>query len=251
VASFDRAIQMVALPALFLGSILDSVLFPLLSRCQEEHREKALDYVYRSQEVLLVATVPAAVVLCFMAPAATLLLLGRQWETTGTMAAILFLSFPFLSLTRLSDCVLRAFGDTRVIFWNKVVGATLALVGLWFGAYWGAWGAAVSCVAAKVAGAIFALVMTHRRVGLDTRRLVRTFLPAIRITLLLAAVFGALAALLLAFPRLSPALHLAALAIPGTLICGVFLLARADIAGTELEPLLRKAKAKLTGCNAR
>lgn len=245
VASFDRAIQMVALPALFFTSILDSVLFPILSRIQHRDASAAREYLYRSQEMLLAVTVLVGVFFFFAAPDAVMTLLGQKWELAGEVASILFLAFPLLCFSRLSDCVLRAFGDVQVILWNKMFGACFALGGLSVGVFWGWRGVAVGYVMSRLAASAFALITMCRRLNLDLRRLLQTGLVAVRVFILLSALMVCVVVVLDVFITRMPLFRLVVMTIVCVISCAGCLWLKPDIAGREIESLLQKAKFKL------
>src|SRR6185295_128820 len=76
---YGRAYQMMAMPAMFLGEVIDRILFPLMARSQRDVPRLALTY---SRGVSLIALImaPASALGVVLAPEIVRVVLGPGWD---------------------------------------------------------------------------------------------------------------------------------------------------------------------------
>jgi PST family polysaccharide transporter len=125
-------------PASGFGTILDSVLFPMMARVQTE--EKRLATAYRRGAALIALVVlPASAALVVLAPEVIHVLLGPRWTPVIVPFQILAAGMLFRTSSKLADALTRATGAVFRRAWRQVLYAALVLGGAWAGQHWG-WG---------------------------------------------------------------------------------------------------------------
>jgi O-antigen/teichoic acid export membrane protein len=144
---YGRAYQLMKMPAMFLGEVVDRIVFPLLARVQDDRASLQLAY---SRGMSLVATVmlPASAVGIVLAPDIVSLLLGPNWDSVVLPFQILMMGLIFRTGYKIADVLARATGMVYHRAWREGLFAVLIFVGAIAGTRWGAAGVAVGVVLA-------------------------------------------------------------------------------------------------------
>lgn len=145
--AYGRAYQLVAMPAMLIGQVLDRVLFPLFSRSQGERDELATDYG-RGLSLVLAAAAPASVVACVAAPEIVFVVLGEGWAQVTWPLRILALGLLARTAYKVSDTLSRAVGVVYARAARQLAYATSVLVGAGVGQAWGINGVAAGVTVA-------------------------------------------------------------------------------------------------------
>jgi O-antigen/teichoic acid export membrane protein len=184
---YGRAYQLMSVPTALLGDVLDRVLFPTMARVQHDPPRLASAYLQAVAIVGLV-TLPAGVVAAVLAPDLVTLAFGRRWEAIVPPFQVLALGMMFRTNSRIGDSLSRATGRVYRRAWRQALYAGLVFLGAWVGQRWGVTGVAVG-----VLGALFTnyLLMAHLSLSvgqISWARFARAQLPALGLTIVLAAV---------------------------------------------------------------
>jgi len=137
-------------PAQLLGQVMDRVIFPVLSRFQDDLRRVANAYL-RGIALVAMITIPGSVVAVILAPEAIHVLLGggHKWDDVIVPFQIFAAGLIFRTSYKISDSLARAMGTVYRRAWRQAVYAAAvvigALIGTEFGLVW---------VAVGVTGAI-------------------------------------------------------------------------------------------------
>ena len=183
---YSRAYQLMAVPTALLGDVLDRVLFPTMSRVQDEPRRLASAYLQGTAFVALI-TLPAGVVAALLAPELVEVAFGSRWAELVPPFQVLAVGMMFRTSYRMSDSLSRATGKVYRRAWRQALYAGLVVIGAWVGHFWG-----VTGVAAGVLGALLInyLLMAQLSLSLGQitwRRFIQAQLPALSLTVLSAA----------------------------------------------------------------
>jgi PST family polysaccharide transporter len=145
---YGRAYQMMAMPAMFLGEVIDRILFPLMARAQLDTPRLALTY---SRGVALIALImaPASALGIVLAPEIVRVVLGPGWDATVGPFRVLLAGLLFRSGYKISDSLARATGTVYARMWRQGIFAGLVVLGALLGAEW-----SVEGVAAGIVGAL-------------------------------------------------------------------------------------------------
>jgi O-antigen/teichoic acid export membrane protein len=189
---YSRAYQLMAVPTALLGDVLDRVLFPTMSRVQDDPRRLASAYLQGTAVVALV-TLPAGIVAAVLAPELISVAFGSKWAAMVAPFQVLALGMMFRTSYRMSDSLSRATGKVYRRAWRQALYAALVLLGAWVGKFWG-----VTGVATGVLVALFLNYLLMAQLGLNVGRITwlrfaGVQLPAIRLTLMAGGVAFAVA----------------------------------------------------------
>jgi O-antigen/teichoic acid export membrane protein len=147
---YKNAYQLAAVPAQLLGQVMDRVIFPVISRFQDDLRRVASAYL-RGIALVAMITIPGSVVAVILAPEAIHVLLGggHKWDDVVLPFQIFAGGLIFRTSYKISDSLARAMGTVYRRAWRQAVYAAAVVVGAFVGTAFGlAW------VAVGVTGAI-------------------------------------------------------------------------------------------------
>jgi O-antigen/teichoic acid export membrane protein len=185
---YSRSYQLMATSASIFGGILDGVLFPVLSKVQDDARRLASTYLEGVAFVALVM-VPASAVLIVLAPELIRVLLGPQWSQATVPFQIFAVAIPLRASALMSDSICRATGFVYRRAWRQWVYALLVVAGAWIGQFWGIDRVAIGGLVALAVNFLLMAQLSLQAAGLTWAR----FWEGQRPSLLLAAVAAAVA----------------------------------------------------------
>ncbi|MBD2746936.1 lipopolysaccharide biosynthesis protein [Microvirga sp. BT688] len=163
---YSHAYQLMTAPALLVGRILDSVLFPTMAQVQLEPSRLARGY-RSGLAISAVLVLPASMILAIVAPEIVLLLLGPKWLGVVPPFQALVLGTLFRTSDKLSDSVTRATGAVHARAWRQAVFAVSVLILALVGQQWGVEGVALGVLIAMTANFV---MMAHLSVHLTNMR---------------------------------------------------------------------------------
>ena len=146
--AYKNAYQLAAVPAQLLGQVMDRVIFPVLSRFQE-NKERVANAYLRGIALVAMITVPASIVVVLLGPEVIHVLLGggNKWDDAIVPFQIFAAGLIFRTSYKISDSLARAMGTVYRRAWRQAVyaGAVIvgALIGTAFGLVWVAVGVSV------------------------------------------------------------------------------------------------------------
>jgi PST family polysaccharide transporter len=154
---YERASFIMMVPGQYLGLLLDKVLFPAMSKIQDQ--SKRLENAYlRGISVVNIILVPMSILMIVVAPELILILLGPNWTKAIVPLQILLVTISFRIYVNISDTLVRAKGAVYASAARKAVFAFFIIFGSWIGKHWGLAGVAV---AVNVAVIINYILMTQ------------------------------------------------------------------------------------------
>ena len=159
---YGRAYQLMAAPAMFLGEILDRVLFPAMVTVQDQPERLGAAY-RRSIALIALLMLPVSVVLVILAPEVVRVLLGPGWTEVVAPFQIFAAGLLLRTSYKMSDSLVRATGAVYRRAWRQAIYAILVVAGAWIGRGWGVRGVALGVLGAI---AINFLLMAHLSLSL-------------------------------------------------------------------------------------
>ena len=236
---YGRAYQLMAMPAMFLGEVIDRILFPLMARYQRDTDRLRATW---SRGITLIALVmgPASAMGIVLAPEIVAIVLGPGWEAAIAPFQVLLAGLVFRAGYKISDSLARATGTVYARMWRQAIFAGLVVCGALLGT--------VGSLAGVAAGIVLALAANYALMAwlsLTTTRLGWADFAALHLRgLLLALAFGALAQLAAQALRNANAHPLAVLLAGALVPCALFAAAAlwrpAAVIGPEGQWLVRK-----------
>jgi O-antigen/teichoic acid export membrane protein len=145
---YGRAYQLVSMPSATLGKAMGAVMFPVLSRVQDDQARLAAAY-RRSTAVIALLAIPAAAAVIVLAPELITVLLGADWLGVIVPLQILAPGIFFRLIFQLSDALGVAAGTVYAVAWRQGAFAAAVLVGALIGQHWGLPGVAFGVLAAQ------------------------------------------------------------------------------------------------------
>jgi len=191
---YGRSYQLMSMPAMFLGEVIDRILFPQMARYQGDSERLALTY---SRGVALTASImaPVAALGGVLAPEIVRVALGPGWDPAVGPFRILIAGLLFRTGYKIADSLARATGTVYARMWRQGIFAGLVVGGALAGTTWGVEGVASGIVAALAAN--YALMAW---LSLSTTKLAWSRFAALHVRGLAVAAACGLLALLVARP---------------------------------------------------
>jgi PST family polysaccharide transporter len=174
---YGRAYQLMAVPSMLFGDVLDNVLFPSLARLQGQPARLGTAYV-RGISLIALAMLPASAILVVLSPEFIRVVLGPRWDAVVAPFQILASCMLFRTSYKMSDSLSRATGSVYRRAWRQVVYATLVIVGAWIGHFWGVTGVAAAVSLALVVNFVSMAQLSLSVCGLTWGRFLRAHGPA-------------------------------------------------------------------------
>ncbi|MEQ3554498.1 lipopolysaccharide biosynthesis protein [Pseudonocardia nematodicida] len=153
---YTRAYNLLSEPANVIGGAADKALFPAMARVRDDGERLRAAYV-RSSSLVALATIPAAVLLCVLAPEVVGVLLGPQWGEAVLLVQVFALVLLPRTSYKISTSLTRATGAVYRAAWRQWLYAGYVVVLCVTGAL--TWGIAGVAVGASVAIVVHFLVM--------------------------------------------------------------------------------------------
>lgn len=180
---YGRAYNLMSAPASGFGTILDSVLFPMMARVQTD--EKRLATAYRRGIALIALVVlPASTAMVLLAPEVIHVLLGPRWTPVIVPFQILAAGMLFRTSSKMADSLTRATGAVFRRAWRQILYAGFVIGGAWVGQQWGIVGVAWGVLLALIVNFVMMAQLSMREAGMTVGQLWRAHVPAMLITLI-------------------------------------------------------------------
>lgn len=210
---YGRAYQLMVVPALLFGNVINHVLFPAMAAVDGD-RDRLRTAYTMAVAVLTVLTLPLSAVLLVTAPEVIVVVLGDEWLPMLGAFNVLAVCIFFRTSHKVSDCLTLATGAVYRRASRQWAYAAMVVVGSLVGQRWGLPGVATGLGVALVLNYVLMAHLSLRIIGLSWR----PFIGAHN-----AGVFLSVLVLAAAWPA---ATALRASAVPAALVVvGTFLVA--------------------------
>jgi PST family polysaccharide transporter len=144
---YGRAYQFMVMPVNLIGTALDKVLFPIISKIQDDKRKVEEAYIKGVYSVAILS-IPLSAFVFILAPEIVDFVLGDNWSEVIIPFQILALGLYFRISYRISDSLSRAMGVVYKRAWIQFIYAAFVIAGSWIGQHWGLKGVAVAILIA-------------------------------------------------------------------------------------------------------
>jgi PST family polysaccharide transporter len=240
VGEYDRAYQLMVLPANIMDSVVARVLFPALSQIKDNPAALRINYC-RGLALTSAVMIPTAVFCILLSGELIAVLLGQQWQATGELFRIFAFAMLFRCSYKLSDELAQACGAVYRRAWRQVCYAGAVLLGALLGTFWGIEGAAIGVSAAIICNFLLMADLTNRLTGCRWPDILRAHRAGTILGFLCAASTWAGASLAHANAWPDAAVVITA-AMAAAIVTGGIVLLRPTILGTEGAWLLELVK---------
>ncbi len=165
---YSRAYQLMAMPAMFLGEVIDRVTFPILARSQHDRHELLLGF-RRGSALVASITLPASALGIACAPEIVLLVLGKGWSDVVAPFQVLTAGLVLRTGYKISDMLARATGRVYRRAWRQAVFAALVFVLAYAGSAYGLTGVAAGVLGALLVNYVMMAQLSCQTVGMPMR----------------------------------------------------------------------------------
>lgn len=176
---YSRAYNLMRLPVLQMGLVMNRVMFPALTRMREDTGRLADAWV-RSLAVASAVMAPVTIGTAVAAPALTEVLYGTTWLPMVPVLQLLALSALPQILTTTVGGLLKSTGATDVLFKLGLITSALSIAAIAAGLPWGTVGVATTLLVKFYLEVLISIPPCLRQIGLRAR----DFLRALRGVLL-------------------------------------------------------------------
>ncbi|UKS55699.1 lipopolysaccharide biosynthesis protein [Exiguobacterium acetylicum] len=163
---YSRSYQLLMLPTNILGTIMDKVTFPLMSKLQTDN--KKLGYIYTNFMLIYgVISLPIMLISIICSKELIHLFLGERWDNVVLPFQILMGGLFFRVGYKISDTAVRALGAVYKRLWVQVVYAIAVFTGALIGSQWGIVGVAISTTIAITLNYILMIILIWKIIKFD------------------------------------------------------------------------------------
>lgn len=194
---YERAYQLMAMPATLIGQVMDDVLFPAMAQIQGERGRVGAAY-RRAVAAVALVTLPISILVIVLAPEIVHVLLGPRWTAATRPLQILAAGTLFRTSYKVSDSLTRALGAVYARAWRQWIYAGLVIGGGALGRGWGISGVAVGVLFALLVNFLLMAHLSTRLLGLPWAGFLAAHVAGLKI----AALLGGIASLAAAAARL-------------------------------------------------
>lgn len=185
--AYSRAYELMVAPASLFGKVVDVVMFPVLSKVQDEPKRLATGFL-RGLAAVVLMTMPLCLVATILAHEIVLTLLGSQWLSVVPAFQVLALGIFFRTSYKISEAVMRAKGAVYARAWRQAIYAACVVVGAWVGHHWGLGGVAAGVLVAITVNFALMTSAAARLAEVSTGDIVAVHAPVALFTALMGAV---------------------------------------------------------------
>ena len=140
---YGRAYSLMVMPANVFGRVVNRVLFPVMSRVQDERERLAAAYE-RALAVVAMVSLPTSAFLWIVAPEFIPALLGPQWSEVVLPFRLFTIGLLFRMSSKISDACTKAAGAVYSRALLQGIYAAMVVAGALIGQRWGVGGVAIA-----------------------------------------------------------------------------------------------------------
>ena len=161
VGLYGRAYQIMSMPAILFGSVIDKVFFPLMAKLRNNRQDLEKLYLSSIYFSLLIFIYLSGYVFIF-SEQITYLLFGSGWSDVAGLIEIMAIGLYFRVGYKFSDCLTLAMGNIYARASIQFLYALAVLSFVLIGSHWGLKGAATGVVSALILNYLMMTSMAWR-----------------------------------------------------------------------------------------
>lgn len=184
---YTRAFRLMKIPKSYLGKALDSVLFPVMAKIQEDIKRFRKTY-YISIALISILCAPLGVFMVILAPEIVKVVLGAQWAEVIVPLQILAIGvLPQVSY-KIDNSVARALGAVYERSLRDGIYMVAIVIGSWVGLRWGLAGVAFGVLGAVILNSLMAMQMSLRLLECSLMEYIKAQIPGVVLAIVTAIV---------------------------------------------------------------
>lgn len=181
---YSRAYQLMVMPANLFGQVMDKVLFPILSKIQDE-QDRLIQWYTMSLTVIAIIVMPISVMFVLLAEEFVLILFGDQWLGMVVPLRILAMGLLFRTSYKISDSLVRALGAAYRRAWRQAIYAFLILTLSYIGHFWGLEGVALGVLFAIFINFILMSHLSLKLLGISALPILKVHLKPLFLSIII------------------------------------------------------------------
>ena len=184
---YERAYRLMIVPAGLFGQSMWNVLFPQMSRGQDD-RERLRRLFTFSTAAMALLTLPLAVLLSLEAQELVALVLGPQWEPLEQVFQVLVFAVFFRASFYVTDSLIVATGHVYRHAARRLLFAVTVIGGALLGQRWGLQGVAACVLLALALNFVVMVRLSLELLELPWHRYLLAYVPAVQVCAAVAVV---------------------------------------------------------------
>jgi O-antigen/teichoic acid export membrane protein len=183
---YNRAYQLMTLPAMYVGQAFERVMFPSMAQKQESHERLVREFLMTLEAITLVA-LPAGVVMFVLAQEIVTVGFGSHWSAVTPVVSILSFGVFFRTAYKCSDTVVRSVGAVYHYAARQALYTMMVIIGSLVGAHLaGLQGVAVGVVAAVALNYLSMTRLCSKMIGVTLLQVLRAHFSGLLVAVLVA-----------------------------------------------------------------
>jgi len=175
---YNRSYQLLMIPTNIIGTVMDQVLFPLLSKYQEVN-EKLRYVFFNINSLIALIAFPVTIISLTMSTELVHIVLGNKWDSTIVPFRILIISLFFRMAYKICDSLVRSLGAVYKRLWIQIIYAITIITGAFMGKEWGINGVAAAVTTAIIINYILMTLLIMHMIKFKITSLLSYLLPII------------------------------------------------------------------------
>lgn len=180
--SYNRPAGFVSTVSSKINSIFDTVLFPILSKYQDDKENVRKIYI-RASDLLNVFSILLASVFIFNARLIIEIFFGKEWLDLTFILQIVAISVIFNINSRLADCFFRSLNFVKNSFYIRFIILIITIICIIFGSKFGILGISIALVISNVVGIFMKVIVLCNKLRLFPFILFKYWIKAWKIML--------------------------------------------------------------------
>ena len=181
---YGRAYQLLMVPANLIGTVLDRIMFPVMSRIQENNKKLAEIYILNTSLVAMIC-VPITAFIFVCSDEIIEFLLGSQWISAAPVLQILICTLFFRTGSKISDSLSRAKGSVYKRAWRQAIYALAVAVFAFIGSPYGLEGIAFGVSLAIILNYFIMLQLSRMLIVFNFKSIVKIIIYNLAVMLFL------------------------------------------------------------------
>lgn len=175
---YSRAYQLMTLSSTYFAQIIDKVLFPALSKKQDDKNQLQKAY-FLSLEAVGLVSLPLSIFMFTASGPIVLVLMGHQWNEMIPVLAVLSLGIFFRTAYKSGDTLARSQGAVYQHAWRQLIYALFVIIGSFIGARFGLIGVAYAVLAAVMVNYIAMSILSINLLRASWLQFAKAHVPGI------------------------------------------------------------------------
>lgn len=175
---YNRAYQLMAIPAHLMGQVIDQVFFPVMSKIQNQNNRLSNIFILLTT-VFATIYLPMSVLIFLLSEELIIALLGEQWIEASVPLKYLALFLFFRVGYKICDPIFRAKGFVYNRAVIQIIYAMMVVIFSYIGSQWGLIGISLGVALSLVCNYTIMVIITYKLINFNIKDFLRSLIPVI------------------------------------------------------------------------